>query len=69
MAGNPAAPLLDSIPAEPFEFPTNYIDDVVSPILVSYELDLDNGNVSLTFDEICCLHRLDARAITFYDCC
>ena len=67
MAGNLAAPLLDSIPAEPFEFPTIYVDDVVSPILVSYELDLDNGNVSLTFDETVDYTDLLARAITFYD--
>ena len=67
MAGNVIVPLVDDFAALPFETPTFYEDDMVPPTLVSYELDMNNGNVTLTFDDVVSVRNLLANFITFYD--
>lgn len=67
MAENLADPLLDDSITETFEFPTSYIPDTTPPILVSYEVHLDNASVVLTFDETVSFSDLDVREITFFN--
>ncbi len=65
MASNLAEPLVDDTVAEPFEFATDFFADRVPPVLMSYEVHLDNGSVVLTFDETVSFSDLDVRAIQF----
>ena len=43
-----------------------FVDDVSSPSLVSFQLDLNNNTLTLTFDEIVSASSLDASAISIY---
>ena len=42
-----------------------FVDDISSPSLVGFELDMNNNTLTLTFDEIVSASPLDASAISF----
>jgi hypothetical protein len=44
----------------------DFVDDVTSPSLVSFQLDLNNNTLTLSFDEIVSASPLDATAISIY---
>ena len=72
MATNLAAPLDESRSiadggAFQSELPADFITDMKSPVLESYTLDLDSGDIVLTFNETIRVIDFDPTAITFYN--
>ena len=60
MSGNPVVPILDTDPRTVSVF----YNDFISPTLVGFDLDIDSGFLSLTFDETVNASSIDPEQIT-----
>ena len=67
MAMNPVVPIDTVNPARITAFAMTVIPDSVSPQLVNFSIDLELGNITLTFDETVNIMTIDQTAITFHD--
>ena len=66
MANNSAATLGDTTVVLLTEFPTEFVRDTVPPVLVFFDLDMNNGNISLTFDETISFTDITPTAISLF---
>ena len=63
MAGNVVSPLLDG-DLDTRRIPASFSNDITGPRLLLYDLDLDSGELIMTFDEPVDVSSLDATGIT-----
>ena len=64
--GNPIEPIeVDTINA--FHRPSNFVPDTTPPELLSFNIDLDSGDMTFTFNEVVRLSTFDPTAFVFQD--
>ena len=66
VSGNPIEPIeVDTINA--FHRPSNFVPDTTPPELLSFNIDLDSGDMTFTFNEVVQLSTFDPTAFVFQD--